>query len=288
VTLIAPVHLERAGSMENIIRAKTELVEALPAAPEGIAVLNYDDDNVMTMVDHTDARIVTYGLNQGADIWASQIEGLGLNGIRFWIHSHGAFEEHSRRIHLPMLGRHSVHTALRAAAVGLVEEMGWDAITEGLRETQNQLRLIVEKGPNGSMVLDDTYNASPSSTIAALNLLNDIMEGRRIAVLGDMLELGSYEEEGHKRVGRRAAAVADRLVTVGELGRIIGQEAVYGGMPADSVAMVGTAEEAVDVLVGELRSGDALLVKGSRAVGMERIVRALTERAQSGAGEQSA
>ena len=273
VTLIAPVHLERAGTLENIIAAKTELVRALPPAPEGVAILNMDDENVMGMAKHTQARIVTYGLNPQADIWADRIEGLGLDGIRFWLH-HG--DEH-RQLRLPMLGRHSVHTALRAAAVGLVEGMHWDEIVAGLQESRNQLRLIAVKGPRGSVILDDTYNASPESTIAALNLLNDLMEGRRIAVLGDMLELGSYEELGHKRVGVRAANVADLLVTVGERGRIIAREAARAGMPEDAIRAMETAEEAAAFLKDIIQRGDAILVKGSRAVGMERVVSLLTQ-----------
>src|SRR5574341_1521579 len=269
VTLIAPVHLERAGSMENIIKAKTELVEALPPGPEGVAIFNRDDDNVMSMADHTQAQIVTYGEHPSADFRASDIEGLGLDGIRFWLHAPGTAD---RQLHLRLLGRHSVHTARRAAAVGIVEGMRWGEIVEGLQTSQNQLRLLAIKGPNNSIILDDTYNASPSSTLAALNLLNDLMEGRRLAVLGDMLELGAYEEMGHARVGVRASAVADLLVTVGQRARIIAREAIRAGMPIDTVEQFDTAEEAAEFLMGVIEPGDAILVKGSRAVGMERIV----------------
>jgi UDP-N-acetylmuramoyl-tripeptide--D-alanyl-D-alanine ligase len=268
VTLIAPVHLERAGSLENIIKAKTELVEALPPSPEGIAILNFDDEHVMGMAHHTQARIVTYGLSPEADFWATDIEGLGLDGIRFWMH-HGDMH---RQMHLPMLGRHSVHTALRAAATARVEGLSWEEITRGLQSTRNQLRLIAAKGPNGSVILDDTYNASPTSTIAALNLLNDLMEGRRIAVLGDMLELGAEEEIGHARVGVRAAEVADLLVTVGQRARIIAREARRSGLHENQVRSVDSAEEAAEIVLGVLKPGDSVLVKGSRAVGMERIV----------------
>jgi UDP-N-acetylmuramoyl-tripeptide--D-alanyl-D-alanine ligase len=275
VTLIAPVHLERAKTMQSIINAKTELVRALPPAPEGIAVLNLEDKNVMSMAAHTQARVFTYGLQPAADIWADQIEGLGLDGVRFWLHH----ADERRQIKLPMLGQHSVHTALRAAAVGLVEGLSWEEIIAGLQQGRNQLRLLTVEGPRGSIILDDTYNASPTSTIAALNLLNDLMEGRRIAVLGDMLELGSYEVMGHRRVGVRAAAVADLLVTVGERGRIIAQEAIRSGMPAGAVEPCESAEEALAYLLTQIRSGDAILVKGSRAVGMERIVQALASEA---------
>jgi UDP-N-acetylmuramoyl-tripeptide--D-alanyl-D-alanine ligase len=275
VTLIAPVHLERARTMQNIIDAKTELVRALPPGPEGVAILNMEDSNVMGMAAHTQARVFTYGLQSTADLWAGQIEGLGLDGVRFWLHHRGE----RRQIKLPMLGQHSVHTALRAAAVGLVEGLSWEEIIAGLQQGRNQLRLLTVEGPHGSIILDDTYNASPTSTIAALNLLNDLMEGRRIAVLGDMLELGSYEVTGHQRVGVRVSAVADLLVTVGERGAIIAQEAIRSGMPAGAVESCKSAEEAVAFLLAHIRAGDAVLVKGSRAVGMERIVHALASEA---------
>jgi UDP-N-acetylmuramoyl-tripeptide--D-alanyl-D-alanine ligase len=177
-----------------------------------------------------------------------------------------------------MLGRHSVHTALRAAAVGLVEGLSWEEIMAGLRDQSAQLRLVAVTGPAGAMILDDTYNSSPASCIAALNLLDEL-EGRRIAVLGDMYELGHYEEEGHKLVGRRARDVADLLITVGQLGRIIGDEALKAGMGTDNVHLVETNDQAIDLLRDIINAGrgdDRVLVKGSRGIQMEEIVAALT------------
>jgi len=277
VTLIAPVHLERVKSLERIIQAKTELVAALPPAPEGVAILNADDANVMGMAAHTQARVLTYGLTPEADFRADDIEGLGLEGIRFRLH-HG---REAMVVRAQMLGRHSVHTALRAAAVGWVEGLSWDQIVQGLQTSTAQLRLVAVNGPRGSVILDDSYNSSPDSALAALNLLADLKLGRRIAVLGDMRELGSHEEIGHKRVGRRAAAVVDVLVTVGELARVIAREAVAGGLPPGRVHAMATTDEAVAWLLKEIRSGDAVLVKGSLATGMGRIVDALIEAAEA-------
>ncbi len=278
VTLIAPVHLERAGTMEAIIQGKGELVEALP--PDGVAVLNHDDPRVMSMTARTRARVLTFGLTPSADVWADQVEGLGLEGVRFCLHHEGD----SFRVRLPLLGRHSVQPALAAAAVGLVEGMNWHSIIEGLETSRSQLRLVAVPGPRGSLILDDTYNASPPSTLAALNLLGDLKQKRRVAVLGDMLELGSYEEEGHRQVGRQAAAVADLLITVGERGKIIAREALTAGMPASAVKALDTAEEAAAFLLEELGEGDTALIKGSRAVHMERIVSLLGEETKSGQG----
>jgi len=270
VTIVRPVHLERAGTFERIVEAKTELVKALPPAPEGVAILNYDDEHVREMAKSTQARVLYYGLSPEADLWADRIEGLGLEGIRFRLH----YGHETLHVKIPLLGRHSVHTALRAAAVGLVEELTWQEVIEGLRGPSAQLRLVAVPGPKGTTILDDTYNASPASTIAALNLLDEL-DGRKIAVLGDMLELGDYEEEGHVKVGMRALEVADVLIAVGPRGRIIGQAARRWGMPADRVHIVEGNAEAVALLEQMVTGDDVILVKGSRAMKMEEIVNAL-------------
>ncbi|MCZ7544444.1 MAG: UDP-N-acetylmuramoyl-tripeptide--D-alanyl-D-alanine ligase [Anaerolineae bacterium] len=273
VTLIGPVHLERAGSMAHIIDAKAELVEALPGAAEGgVAILNADDANVMSMRDRTAARVVTYGLSPEADVRATDVVGLGLEGIRFRLH----YEGETFSVKVPLMGRHSAHTALRAAAVGLVEDMTWDGILAGLQFSAVQLRLVAIPGPGGSVLLDDTYNASPDSTIAALNLLAEL-EGRRVAVLGDMLELGSYEESGHRMVGARAREVADLLVTVGPRARTIAASAIEAGMPESAVHGFETHLEAIDFLMREVGAGDYVLVKGSRAMYMDKIVEKMSQ-----------
>ncbi|MGD8804255.1 MAG: UDP-N-acetylmuramoyl-tripeptide--D-alanyl-D-alanine ligase [Chloroflexota bacterium] len=270
VTIVGAVHMEWLGSIEAIAAAKRELLEALPPAPEGVAILNRDDERVMEMAGYTDASVVTYGLDSQADIWADHILSMGLNGIYFTLH-HG---RDSLNVQVPLLGRHSVHTALRAAAVGLVEGLTWDEIVHGLQGLSSQLRLVAVPGPRNSILLDDTYNSSPESAIAALNLLNDL-DGRRIAILGDMLELGPVEEQSHRLVGRRAKDAADVIVAVGELGRLIGEEALAAGMPADRVFLVKDAAEAVELLNDIIRNDDVVLVKGSRGVQLDRVVTAL-------------
>jgi len=270
VTIIGPVHLERAKTIERIVQAKTELVEALPPAPEGIAILNYDDERVRGMASSTQARVFYYGLSEEADLWADEIEGLGLEGIRFRLHH----EAEVLHVKIPMLGQHSVHTALRAAAVGLIEGLTWQEIIEGLRSPAAQLRLVSVPGPKGSIVLDDTYNASPASTLAALNLLDEL-DGRKIAVLGDMLELGDYEREGHEKVGMRALEVADVLITIGPRGQIIGETAMRWGMAPEKVHILEDNEEAITLLQEMVTGDDVILVKGSRAMKMEEIVSAL-------------
>ncbi len=202
VTNVGTVHAERAGSQAEIARGKAELVQSLPPAPEGVAILNYDDPWVRGMAEKTRARVFFYGLDPQADLWADHVEGLGLEGIRFRLH----YRHEVLHLRVPLIGRHSVHAALRAAAVGLVEGLTWQEIVNGLRSQHAQLRLVAVKTDTGALILDDTYNASPESTLAALNLLSEI-DGRRVAVLGDMLELGQYERQGHEMVGARAAEV---------------------------------------------------------------------------------
>lgn len=269
VTNIGPVHLERMGSMEAITAAKMELVAALPA--DGVAILNLDDERVMTMAAHTQARIFTYGLVSSADLWADEIQSMGLEGIRFRLH----YGRDSLNVQVPLLGRHSVHTALRAAAIGLVEGLAWDEIVSGLRGLSSQLRLVAASGPKQSVILDDTYNSSPDSAIAALNLLADL-DGRRVAVMGDMLELGSAEEASHRLVGRRARDVADLLVTVGKRARVMAEAALEAGMNPERVVVVEDVDAAVPVLERLIEPNDFILVKGSRGVYLDRLVTALT------------
>jgi UDP-N-acetylmuramoyl-tripeptide--D-alanyl-D-alanine ligase len=195
---------------------------------------------------------------------------MGLEGIRFRIH----YGRETLHLRVPLLGRHSVHTALRAAAVGLIEGESWQEIVEGLQGGSPQLRLVAVDGIRGSTLLDDTYNSSPQSTLAALNLLDEL-DGRKIAVLGDMLELGSYEEEGHRKVGLRVIDSADILITVGRLGRIIGQEAQRWGMPASDVHMLEDNTQATELLTEIVAPSDVILVKGSRALHLEEVVMAL-------------
>jgi UDP-N-acetylmuramoyl-tripeptide--D-alanyl-D-alanine ligase len=269
VTMIGPVHLERAKTMETIVSAKRELVEALPE--NGTAILNRDDDRVMEMSSHTRARVFSYGLDNRADLWADNIHSMGLSGIRFTLH----YGHEALALSVPILGRHSVHTALRATAIGLVEELSWEEIATGLRETTlAEFRLVAVPGPRQSIIIDDTYNSSPDSAMAALNLLSEL-DGRRIAVLGDMLELGWAEEESHRLVGRRAADVAQILVAVGCRSRIIAEEARKVGMPDSNVYWVETATAAIPLLEAMIRGGDAILIKGSYGIRLDQIVSAI-------------
>jgi UDP-N-acetylmuramoyl-tripeptide--D-alanyl-D-alanine ligase len=276
VTNVGPTHLERLGTIERITLAKAELLHALPSIQDGgIAILNADDPHVRSMSTETRAQVMTYGLTATADLWADQVTSHGLDGIHFRLHAGDRW----LAVESPLLGRHSVYTALCAAAVGLAEGLTWEQILAGLQGHISRPRLTVACGPAGSTILDDTYNASPVSCLAALDLLGEL-PGRKIAVLGDMYELGSYEQEGHKVVGRHACKTADLLVAVGPRGRVIGLEAMRAGMAADAVHLVASNAQATDLLrrlIGEQGSGDRILIKGSRGMEMDEIVEALTQ-----------
>jgi UDP-N-acetylmuramoyl-tripeptide--D-alanyl-D-alanine ligase len=270
ITNIGTVHAERAGSQDAIAYGKSELVQALPPEPEGVAILNYDDPYVRKMSEKTQAKVFYYGLDERADLWADNVEGLGLEGIRFRLH----YQKEVLHLKVPLIGRHSVHTALRATAVGLVEELTWEEIVNGLRSKQAQLRLASVRTKSGALILDDTYNASPQSTLAALNLLAEL-DGKKVAVLGDMLELGQYERQGHEIVGIRASEIVDELITVGERARLIADAACRSGLPSRAITELNNSQEALEFLSDRLSAKDVVLIKGSRGMQLDQIVNAL-------------
>ncbi len=273
VTNVGTVHAERAGSQEAIFIGKSELVQCLPPAPQGTAILNFDDPWVRKMEEKTRARVFFYGLSPEADLWADDIQGLGLEGIRFQLH----YQTETLHVRVPLIGRHSVHTVLRAAATGIIEGLTWQEIFEGLHQGHTQLRLVAVRSGTGALLLDDTYNASPESMFAALNLLDEL-EGRKIAVLGDMLELGPYERQGHEMVGTRAARVADILLTLGTRGHLIAESARKSGMDRSHIHEFTELDPIVAWLGKNLTEDDAVLIKGSHGLRMDRIVGALEVR----------
>lgn len=266
LTNIGTVHLERTGTLDALIGGKRELVEALPET--GTAILNHDDPNVFPMRDHTQAQVFSYGLTPDADLWAGDIESSGFKGIAFTLN----YQNDTYRIQTPMIGQHSVHTALRATAVGLTTGMAWEDIIKGLQSHKDELRLLQKEGPHNTTLIDDSYNASPQSTIAALNLLAEL-DGRKVAVLGDMLELGSDEQAGHERVGIRCAEVADRLIAVGPRGKIIGETARSVGL--SNVIFADSAETAGSIVASHIQPRDIVLIKGSWGAKMRLIVQHL-------------
>jgi UDP-N-acetylmuramoyl-tripeptide--D-alanyl-D-alanine ligase len=265
VTAVQPVHLSRIGSIEAIERAKGELVEALPSS--GSAILNADDERVRRMRSRTRARVLTYGFAEDADVRADAVESAGSDGMRFDLAATG------RRVSvaIPTLGRLAVHNALAAAAVGLAAGLTLDDIARGLAVgwAAPHRAELVRLG--GLTIVDDSYNASPGSVAAALELLGGL-PGRRVAVLGEMLELGEGHEAGHLGVGEAAAAVAELLFVVGDGAAGIADGARRAGLAADRIVRVPDRDAALDELRDRLRDGDVVLVKASRGVGLDVLV----------------
>ena len=272
---IGPVHLERAGSLEAIARAKRELVEALPAG--GHALLNIDDPAVAAMAGHTAAQVLRFGTGEDADVRGGDVASHGAGGFSFTLEARGE----RRRVRVPLPGSHLLPNVLAAAASGLVEGLAFGEVAAALEALDVPLRLTVRCLPGGVTLLDDTYNASPAATRAALDLLGE-MSGRRIALLGDMLELGELAESSHLQVGQHAAGRVDGLCTIGELGDLIAQGAREAGLAG--VRRLGSKAGAAEALLALLQPGDALLVKGSRALALETVVEELEALLAGGAG----
>lgn len=282
VTNVYPVHLERMGSIEAIAETKAELVRALPA--DGIAVLNGDDERVRAMADKTSARVVFYGLGPGNHVRADSVTTDGLKGTAFWL----SIEDDRFFVKVPFVGAHGVQVALVALAVGYAFGMHISEMLVGLQDPGTQVRLLYAPGPNGSELIDDTYNASTPSVLSALGLLEDIAARRRIAVLGEMREMGRISEDEHRVVGRRAGAIVDLLITYGDAARVVAEEA-RSMAGADRPIVVhsfpeGEKDAIVALLEQELRAGDVVLLKGSRGLAMETIVRDLRTDVSHGEG----
>ena len=281
VTNIHPVHLERMGTIEAIAETKAELVDAIP--DDGWAVLNGDDPRVRAMADRCRGQVLFYGLEPGNDVRATEVESEGLEGTSFWLH----MGEESNRVKVPLIGGHAVELALAAIAVGHATGMDLADMLLGLAEPGVQVRLLIVPGPNGSQLIDDTYNASTPSVMSALGLLEAMNPKRAIAVLGDMRELGEVSEREHVAVGRRAGEVADLVVTFGGLAQTIAREAATtdgrfdAGPPAVTSFSLEQREELIAYLLRELRHGDVVLLKGSRGLEMEQIVERLRRESES-------
>ncbi|MBW6465786.1 MAG: UDP-N-acetylmuramoyl-tripeptide--D-alanyl-D-alanine ligase [Brevefilum sp.] len=270
ITNIGTVHAERAGSQEIIAKGKAELIQSLPPAPDGVAILNMDDSRVREMAHLTHARVLSYGINEKSDLMAKDIQTHELEGISCVLSYQGA--EHP--IRSPLLGAFSAYTILCATAVALAEGLDWEMITTGLAHSRLDFRLHPFTLPDGTTILDDTYNASPTSTVAALELLR-ALPGRRVAILGDMLELGQYEQSGHQTVGQIAATAADALILVGQRAKIIADAAISHGFPKDHLQWFADSDQAAQHVAGLIQKGDRVLIKGSNSMRMDRILRAL-------------
>lgn len=282
VTAVNETHLVYLGSLEAIAQEKGRLVEALPPADQGgVAILNYDDPRVRAMAARTRARVVTYGLDPDADLVAGAVKA-DTSGVSFTVFIKDFFPipgvRGKRKLHvrLPLLGAHQVYAALAAVAVGLAWEIPLEQALEALTSVRPLPgRLNPLPGVQGTLILDDSFNASPASTLAALEVLALFTTGRRIAVLGGLLDLGSFEAEAHRRIGQRVAQGVDFLVTQGDGARQIAEAAKAVGFPSDQILETYTAEDTLRGLIPRLKPGDTILVKGAMEARLEQAVAGL-------------
>lgn len=262
VTNVGTSHIGILGSRENIAKAKSELIKALPK--DGTAVLNEDDDFVRAMGDSFSGRVISYGVLRQKDVYAEQIK-FRPEGTDFRC----VIGEEAEDVHLKLFGIHNVYDALAAAAAGRFLGVPFSLIKETLEEFTPQGDSQKLRRIRGALVLDDSYNANPLSLEMAFRALLQLPGKRHILVVGDMLELGQYAEELHRSMGKKAAELGfDLMISVGGLGRLMAEEAAAGGM---ETVCLSSAEEAADYLKGHCGEGDAVLIKASHAMHLDKI-----------------
>jgi UDP-N-acetylmuramoyl-tripeptide--D-alanyl-D-alanine ligase len=274
VTNVGVSHIELLGTQDSIAAAKAELVEAV--AEDGVVFLNGDDTYSDTLALSSRAPVVRYGVGDACSVRAVDIEMDGESRASFDI----VADDVSVTVSLSVPGRHNVYNALAAASVGLRLRMDVDDIAAGLAgASAGEMRMQAFTSAGGVHVINDAYNANPTSMRAAVDTLAGIRTAeRRIAVLGDMAELGSLAELAHFRIGEQVAGLPiDAVVTVGERASRIADGARAGGMDPDRVRPCATADEASEVLDDLLEPGDVVLVKASRVMGLERVVEGIVE-----------
>jgi UDP-N-acetylmuramoyl-tripeptide--D-alanyl-D-alanine ligase len=266
-TNIAPVHIEFFGTLEKIAEAKRELLENL--APGGTVVINADDAHLVKMVEGFDGRVVQYGIeNNAADYRAIDVRERGLLGTRFTL---GA-ESERRDFELVLPGRHNLSNLLAAIATARVLEISWEAIERGVREMKPAYHRGVIVQWRGATIYDDTYNSNPYALASALELLRQAEAKRRIAVIGDMLELGEKELDYHRDSGRAIPREVGAVIGVGKRSQALLDGAREAGFADGALHHFDDAASAGEFLETFIREGDLVLVKASRGIGLDKII----------------
>lgn len=281
VTAVSYSHLEYFGSVQNIKKEKQVLIEKLET--KGLAVLNYDNEYTRDMVSASKARVLTYGLKDGADIQAQDIvfnytkEGYDFSGINFKLNYKGSVVPVQMK---NVMSETAIYAALAAAAVAVYFDFNLIEVAQALSDfSLPKGRINLLPGIKHTFILDDTYNSSPEAALAAVNVLRQIKvdaNAEKYAVMGDMLEIGSYTEEGHQLVGKKIAESGiNQLIAVGEKARDFIRGAKEAGMEDDFIFYFDKPEEAGHFLQNRIKAGDVLLVKGSQGARMEKVVKEL-------------
>ncbi len=286
LTNVGEAHIEFFGKVENIIKEKSILIKSLKK--NGVAILNIDDHTIAGLKENVRLRTMYYGFSDHASVHASDVVVSGqvfstrgdvndIRGFSFKLNYNGS----TIPVSLPkVIGRHHVYAALAAAAVGIVFDMNLVEISESLKNfTPPPGRLNLIPGVKHTLILDDTYNSSPSAVRVALEVASEIVldEGvEKFVVLGDMLELGSVTEPAHREIGTLVARFKfDHLITVGERSAHIARGAEEAGMSDESIFSFSTAEDAGKFVQQRIKEGDLILVKGSQGMRMEKVVKEL-------------
>jgi UDP-N-acetylmuramoyl-tripeptide--D-alanyl-D-alanine ligase len=274
ITNIGPDHLEFFGSMEGSAQAKAELLDMLPA--DGTAILNADDPYFDYLAARARCRVISFGLSELADVRASGVTSDVRQGTSFRLHLPG--KSRPTTIRIKVHGTHNVTNALAAAAAGAALSLSGSMMAQGLGRFRPAAMRSQVLTHHGIHIINDCYNANPASMKAALQLLAQWSPARdRIAVVGDMLELGPETRQMHRDVGRFLATQGlSRLIVCGALGRDIAEGARRGGMASSHIDEVVNPAAAADYLKKIIRQGDVVLVKASRGLKMEQVVQVLT------------
>lgn len=275
ITNIGSMHIENLGSREGILKAKLEILEGLK--PGGIMVFNGDEPLLWNLRDKTERPPVYFGIeNEACQFRAVDVE-LFENSGRFRLQGEG----YDFPVEIPVSGLHNIYNAAASIVVALLMDVPVEKIQKAMLNYENTSQRQQTIHHNGFTIIDDTYNAGPESMEAALQVLGDISgqgeKFKRIAVLGDMLELGNHASAEHYRIGRVAANKANLLLTYGPLSKKMVQGAITGGMSQRSAMNFETKQELLNVLCSRAKPGDVLLFKGSHGMHMEDILKAFME-----------
>jgi UDP-N-acetylmuramoyl-tripeptide--D-alanyl-D-alanine ligase len=274
ITNIQKVHLEGLGSLERLKEEKGELFRTM--RKDGTILVNQDDPRVVDLANHYPGQRITFGTDHPAEVMAKEIQLRGAGGTSFTL----ILEGEAMEIHLPLLGRHFVPNALSAVAIACLFGVEVQQIKEALENFHPfPMRMEVVPLKGGTTLINDAYNANPYSMELALETLAEAKgKGRAIAVLGDMLELGSFTKDAHEQIGKKVRELSiDFLLALGGEASTVIQSAIRHGFPRESARMVENHSEAISLLREMIQYGDWILVKGSRRMAMEKIVEGLAE-----------
>lgn len=269
-----PVHVEFFENPEKVAEEKMTLVKKLDK--DGIAILNYDDEKVRRMGDDISAKVLTYGLSEKADVRATNYElkflsnSKNISELNFKLDFKGSSVPAKL---INVLGTQHLYSALAATAVGITFNMNLVEISQALKEIVPLAgRMCLSRGIKNSIIVDDSYNASPLSMEAGLDALKVFTGKRKIVALGDMLEIGKYSEQAHIQVGKKAGEIADLIFAIGNCAGFIEQGAKSVGFDESKILKFSTSDEAKLVIQKEMKENDIVFVKGSHSIKMENIV----------------